>query len=138
MPQYHIGVVGSLALHGPHRLVVRTSRCGRENPGSTPGAVIYMPTLLAHKSFVLSLRTTTNGAASAEGVASLREHMSEQSTSQHQFAVVCRQTSSGPVAKWIRHRPTEPGIAGSSPAGVICYRLANAETNVDDCSEVFT
>ena len=25
----------------------------------------------------------------------------------------------GPVAQWIRHRPTEPGIAGSSPAGVI-------------------
>ena len=24
----------------PHRLVVRTSRCGRDNPGSTPGAVI--------------------------------------------------------------------------------------------------
>ena len=22
-----------------------------------------------------------------------------------------------PVAQWIRHRPTEPGIAGSSPAG---------------------
>ena len=27
--------------------------------------------------------------------------------------------SSGPVAQWIRHRPTEPGIPGSSPAGVI-------------------
>ena len=26
----------------------------------------------------------------------------------------------GPVAQWIRHRPTEPGIAGLSPAGVIC------------------
>ena len=30
------------------------------------------------------------------------------------------------MAQWIRHRPTEPGIAGSSPAGVIvswlhCY-----------------
>ena len=25
----------------------------------------------------------------------------------------------GPVAQWIRHRPTEPGIAGSSPAGVM-------------------
>ena len=25
---------------GPHRLVVRTSRCGRDNPGSTPGAVM--------------------------------------------------------------------------------------------------
>ena len=24
----------------PHRLVVRTSRCGRDNPGSTPGAVM--------------------------------------------------------------------------------------------------
>jgi hypothetical protein len=27
--------------------------------------------------------------------------------------------SRGPVAQWVRHRPTEPGIAGSSPAGVI-------------------
>ena len=25
----------------------------------------------------------------------------------------------GPVAQWIRHRPTEQGIAGSSLAGVI-------------------
>ena len=29
--------------------------------------------------------------------------------------------TSGPVAQWIRHRPTEPGIAGSSPAGVIFH-----------------
>ncbi len=28
----------------------------------------------------------------------------------------------GPVAQWIRHRPTEPGIAGSSPAGVIAVQ----------------
>ena len=28
-----------------------------------------------------------------------------------------------PVAQWIRHWPTEPGIAGSSPAGVICDQL---------------
>ena len=26
----------------PHRLVVRTSRCGRDNPGSTPGVVIFL------------------------------------------------------------------------------------------------
>lgn len=31
----------------------------------------------------------------------------------------------GPVAQWIRHRPTEPGIAGSSPAGFICNICAN-------------
>ena len=29
------------------------------------------------------------------------------------------QCSIGPVAQWIRHWPTEPGIAGSSPAGVM-------------------
>jgi hypothetical protein len=28
------------ASHGPYRLVVRTSRCGRDNPGSTPGGDI--------------------------------------------------------------------------------------------------
>ena len=26
---------------GPYRLVVRTSRCGRDNPGSTPGEDMY-------------------------------------------------------------------------------------------------
>ena len=36
----------------------------------------------------------------------------------------------GLVAQWIRHRPTEPGIAGSSPAGVSVHidfnsRLSN-------------
>ena len=31
--------------HGPHRLVVRTSRCGRDNPGSTPGVDILRVTL---------------------------------------------------------------------------------------------
>ena len=31
--------------------------------------------------------------------------------------------SVGPVAQWIRHRSTEPGIAGSSPAGVIGYGM---------------
>ena len=30
--------------------------------------------------------------------------------------------TSGPVAQWIRHRPTEPGIASSSPAGVNKFR----------------
>jgi hypothetical protein len=34
-------------------------------------------------------------------------------------ALAATTDSSGPVAQWIRHRPTEPGIAGSSPAGVI-------------------
>ena len=28
-------------LSSPHRLVVRTSRCGRDNPGSTPGEDIF-------------------------------------------------------------------------------------------------
>ena len=31
----------NMAEHGPHRLVARTSRCGRDNPGSTPGVVIW-------------------------------------------------------------------------------------------------
>ena len=33
----------------------------------------------------------------------------------------------GPVAQWIRHRPTEPGIAGSSPAGVICHQYGSSD-----------
>ena len=35
--------------------------------------------------------------------------------------------TNGPVAQWIRHRPTEPGIAGSSPAGVM-FRLLPAHS----------
>ena len=35
--------------------------------------------------------------------------------------------SAGPVTQWIRHRPTEPGIVGSSPTGV---------TNGSSCSVV--
>ena len=34
----------------------------------------------------------------------------------------------GPVAQWIRHRPTEPGIAGSSPAGVNLIEVLLATT----------
>jgi hypothetical protein len=34
--------------YGPHRLVVRTSRCGRDNPGLTPGAVIIPRLPLTH------------------------------------------------------------------------------------------
>ena len=34
-------------------------------------------------------------------------------------ALAATSDSSGPVAQWIWHRPTEPGIAGSSPAGFI-------------------
>ena len=40
---------------------------------------------------------------------------------------------SGPVAQWIRHRPTEPGIAGSSPAGVILlFHIVNSDDDHDD------
>jgi hypothetical protein len=35
--------------------------------------------------------------------------------------------TTGPVAQWIRHRPTEPGIAGSSPAGVTLSADARCE-----------
>ena len=46
-----------------------------------------------------------------------------------------------PVAQWIRHRPTEPGIAGSSPAGFIWsvenrmqkYRFFAMSVLVGDC-----
>ena len=31
----------------------------------------------------------------------------------------CRPMPSGPVAQWIRHRPTEPGIVGSGPTRII-------------------
>lgn len=47
-----------------------------------------------------------------------------RSSKQHEGTI-----ASGPVAQWIRHRPTEPGIAGSSPAGVIYVLiLKNSDT----------
>ena len=36
-PWTDLGNYFTQVLQGPHRLVVRTSRCGRNNPGSTPG-----------------------------------------------------------------------------------------------------
>ena len=37
------------------------------------------------------------------------------------------------MAQWIRHRPTEPGIAGSSPAGVICLlHIVDGNDDLDD------
>ena len=44
----------------PHRLVVRTSRCGRDNPGSTPGVVNFLPTsyTTCHKQVRLLVSST--------------------------------------------------------------------------------
>ncbi len=51
-----------------------------------------------------------------------------------------RDTGGGLVAQWIRHRPTEPGIAGSSPAGVIWpiaeLRLAGLHCTFVECAGV--
>ena len=51
------GLVDRVIVHrttadrGPHRLVVRTSRRGRDNPGSTPGVVkSFMPSTPAASS----------------------------------------------------------------------------------------
>ena len=41
-----------------------------------------------------------------------------------------RCTSTSPVAQLIRHRPTEPGITGSSPAGVIIYLMRGDRKHV--------
>ena len=41
------------------------------------------------------------------------------------YKLEMRGIASGPVAQWIRHRPTEPGIAGSSPAEIIAFHRAN-------------
>ena len=43
------------------------------------------------------------------------------------FCQLMQQRIRGPVAQWIRHRPAEPGIAGSSPAGVM-LRLSPARS----------
>ena len=57
---------------GPHRLVVRTSRRGRDNPGSTPGAVISRKRLLPPRDQPLSnvARRLLSNAAGTLGVQS--------------------------------------------------------------------
>ena len=52
-------------LESPHRLVVRTSRCGRDNPGSTPGVDIACAG---------SATTTTNNPISARRIRQERSH----------------------------------------------------------------
>ena len=44
-----------LLYQGPYRLVVRTSRCGRDNPGSTPGEDIARTLCVA----VIDLKTSS-------------------------------------------------------------------------------
>ena len=41
----------------------------------------------------------------------------------HLFEDRCSNLPGGPVAQWIRHRPTEPGIVGSSPTRIILCGL---------------
>ena len=40
----------------------------------------------------------------------------------------------GPVAQWIGHRPTEPGIAGSKPAGVILLSNSDRDLGRRNCT----
>ena len=62
----------------PHRLVVRTSRCGRDNPGSIPGVV--MPWLSPKSSARLAFGTATQSPENARAAArsslrtELRQH----------------------------------------------------------------
>ena len=58
----------------PHRLAVRTSRCGRDNPGLTPGVVI----------FILYIPTTS----SEQGRDSQIHHVPVNST-EHAFGILC-------------------------------------------------
>ena len=46
--------------------------------------------------------------------------------------------SLGPVAQWIRHRPTEPGIAGSRPARVIFARCLLMPSQVTQAARHLT
>ena len=63
----------------------------------------------------------------------------EGSTLQDQHAQFHHCTR-GPVAQWIRHRPTEPGIAGSSPAGVnhfvISFGSSEKSTQPQICTSI--
>ena len=43
----------SIEIRSPHRLVVRTSRRGRDNPGSTPGVDIVLSLNVFRRSWML-------------------------------------------------------------------------------------
>ena len=61
--------------------------------------------------------------ALAEAMSSHRRRLGSTKTSL-KGDVRSSATIEGPVVQWIRHRPTESGIAGSSPAGVMIHRSA--------------
>ena len=73
-----------------------------------------------------SLRTCVDACArEANQTIGSQRKPAARDTLYEAFSFFCRCSSQslpmavGPVAQWIRHRPTEPGIAGSSPAGVM-------------------
>ena len=58
------------------------------------------------------------GIASRRNAAPIDEYDSDH-LSAFVMDLGAAQDADGPLAQWIKLRPTEPGIAGSSPAGVI-------------------
>ena len=55
---YSSNYMSNRCIKRPHRLVVRTSRCGRDNPGSTPGVDMFFEALW-HCDFLI-LKTQSN------------------------------------------------------------------------------
>ena len=68
---------------------------------------------------VMSLETNSKHSGYGRGKLSSSINQKEESVLRPPYKLEMRGIAIGPVAQWIRHRPTEPGIAGSSPAGVI-------------------
>ena len=68
---------------------------------------------------VMSLGTNCKYSGYGRGKLSSSINQKAESVLRPTYKLEMRGTAIGPVAQWIRHRPTEPGIAGSSPAEVI-------------------
>ncbi len=103
----------------PHRLVVRMSRRGRQPRfDSWCGHAPWLRFGLPGSWFTRRGRRANcqRGNAAIEVASAPRVRFAQVAWAR---ALVRSHGCSGPVAQWIRHRPTEPGIAGSSPAGVI-------------------
>ena len=86
-------------LERPHRLVVRTSRCGRDNPGSTPGVDNFIGRFRERAGVVVT---------EVRFVFSISEHIS---------------IAPSGVAQWLACWAHNPKVRGSKPRSAITLEM---------------
>ena len=135
-------VVNGWVVHGDHTSLVKVRR-NAETRDRTGDLQIFSLTLsqLSYRGCVLYVKPKQL----CNGRLALQKHLSSGSLASPRSLVLVLVLSTcqacvisvrepreayGPVAQWIRHRPTEPGNAGSSPAGVTFQILHQRRTRM--------